>query len=282
MVVLSLFDGLSAGMIALERAGIVPSCYMSSEIDKYAIQVSNNNYPDHLRLGDVINWKDWGLDWENIDLVLAGSPCQGFSLQGKQLGFDDPRSVLYFTFLDILNYVKLHNPKVKFLLENVRMKKEYLQVITDGVGVSPLSVNSNLLSAQNRLRYYWSNVELTSPIAMSIDFRTVLTDPGFFPATSRKGDPRKVIFTGEKFGCLTASYYKGIRADGRPAASSSEGIFDVLRDDKCVRMLTPVECERLQTIPDNYTEGVSNTQRYKMLGNSWTVDVISHFLKDFI
>jgi site-specific DNA-cytosine methylase len=269
-------------MLALKKAGITPTCYLSSEIDKYAIQVSENNFPDIIRLGDVLNWKSWGLDWEGIDLVLAGSPCQGFSLQGKQLGFEDPRSVLYFVFLDILKHIKLLNPEVKFLLENVSMKKEYLQIISDGVGASPVCVNSSLLSAQSRKRYYWSNVKITPPLAVYVDPTSIVSEPGFYPATTRKGDPRKVVFTGDKFGCLTASYYKGIRADGRPAVSLKEGIFDVLKDAKEIRMLTPIECERLQTIPDSYTAGISNTQRYKMLGNSWTVDIIAHFLKDFV
>jgi site-specific DNA-cytosine methylase len=282
MVVLSLFDGLSAGMLALERIGIEPTCYIASEIDKYAIYVSENNYPDIIRLGDVLNWRSWGLDFENIDLVLAGSPCQGFSRQGGQLGFEDPRSILYFTFLDILNHIKELNPKVSFLLENVRMKPEFLDIISSGLGVKPLAVNSNLLSAQSRLRYYWSNIEIEAPAEIYVDPASICSDEGWKPATTRKGDPRRVVFTGEKFGCLTASYYKGIRADGRPAVSLKEGIFDDLRENGEVRILTPVECERLQTIKDNYTAGVSNTQRYKMLGNSWTVDIISHFLKNLV
>ena len=125
MNVLSLFDGMSCGRIALDRAGIPVTNYFSSEIEKHAIKVSEDNYPDITRLGDINDWNFWGLDPSKIDLILAGSPCQGFSFAGKQLAFNDPRSALFFTFIDILNWVKAHNPEVKFLLENVKMKKEH-------------------------------------------------------------------------------------------------------------------------------------------------------------
>jgi len=130
MNVLSLFDGISCGMIALERAGIEVDKYYASEIDKYAAKVSEANYPDIIRLGDVADWREWDIDWPSIDLLIGGSPCQGFSFAGKQLAFDDPRSKLFFVYVDILNHIKALNPNVKFLLENVRMKKEYLDVIT--------------------------------------------------------------------------------------------------------------------------------------------------------
>ena len=153
MNVLSLFDGMSCGRIALERAGIEVNKYYASEIDKHAIKVSEANYPDIIRLGDINNWKSWDLD--KIDLVIAGSPCQGFSFAGKQLAFNDPRSALFFTFLDILNTIKCYNPKVKFMLENVRMKKEYLDVISDKLGVRDVCINSDLFAQQNRIRHYW-------------------------------------------------------------------------------------------------------------------------------
>ena len=130
MNVLSLFDGMSCGQIALDRAGIPISNYYASEIDKYAIKISQKNYPDTIQLGDIQDWKSWGIDWEDIDLVLAGSPCQGFSNAGGGLNFDDPRSKLFFVFEDILKFVKLVNPKVKFLLENVKMKTEWEDEIT--------------------------------------------------------------------------------------------------------------------------------------------------------
>lgn len=131
MNVLSLFDGMSCGQIALNRIGIKPTKYYASELDKYAIKVTQANYPDTMQLGDVTKWREWDIDWSSIDLLIGGSPCQGFSFAGKQLAFDDPRSKLFFVYVDILNHIKSVNPSVKFLLENVKMKKEYLDVITE-------------------------------------------------------------------------------------------------------------------------------------------------------
>lgn len=159
--VLSLFDGMSCGRVALERIGVTPAKYYASEIDKYAIQVSNKNYPDIIRLGDVNNWESWDIDWSSIDLILAGSPCQGFSFAGKQLAFDDKRSALFFRFVEILEHVKSVNPNVKFLLENVRMKKEFEVVISRLLNVKPVLINSALVSAQNRKRLYWANWTIT-------------------------------------------------------------------------------------------------------------------------
>ena len=255
MNVLSLFDGMSCGRIALERAGIEVNKYYASEIDKHAIKVSEANYPDIIRLGDINNWKSWDLD--KIDLVIAGSPCQGFSFAGKQLAFNDPRSALFFTFLDILNTIKCYNPKVKFMLENVRMKKEYLDGISDKLGVRDVCINSDLFAQQNRIRHYWFNWDL----------------PELPNRPNWKGDFyqwRRTYFRKNKSGvspCLTANMGTG----GHNVPLKSESLED---------KLTPLECERLQTAPDNYTNHVSNTQRYKMLGNGWTVDVIAHIFNN--
>lgn len=182
MNVLSLFDGMSCGMIALERAGIKVDNYFASEIDKHAIKVSSVNYPDIIRLGDVttVRYKDGILYSENgqwnvgkIDLLLAGSPCQGFSLAGKQLAFDDERSKLYFEFERILKEV---NPTY-FLLENVKMKQEYKDVISNRLGVEPIAINSNLVSAQNRYRMYWTNIkEVSQPNDKCIKLSDILED----------------------------------------------------------------------------------------------------------
>lgn len=134
--VLSLFDGISCGRIALERAGINVEKYYASEIDKYAIKVSQDNWNDIIQLGDINNWKQWDIDWSKIDLLIGGSPCQGFSFAGKQLNFNDERSKLFFTFVDILNHIKKLNPNVKFLLENVKMKKEWQDIITESLFVA--------------------------------------------------------------------------------------------------------------------------------------------------
>lgn len=189
MNVLSLFDGMSCGRIAFDRAGIPVEKYYASEIDKYAEKISLDNYPDIIRLGDITKWREW--DIEQPDIIIGGSPCQGFSFAGKGLNFDDPRSKLFFTFVDILKHYK---PKY-FLLENVKMKKEHQKVISQYLGVEPIEINSALVSAQNRKRLYWTNIPgVTQPE----DKRILLKDIIESGETDR-----------EKSYCIDASYYKG-------------------------------------------------------------------------
>lgn len=157
--VLALCDGMSCGQIALTELGVPINRYYASEIDKFAIKQTQHNFPRTIQLGDIENWKEWDIDFKSIDLILAGTPCQGFSFAGKQLAFDDPRSRLFFVFVDILNHIRKLNPDVKFLLENVNMKKSHLEVISRYTGVFPVRINSNLVSAQNRDRWYWTNVK---------------------------------------------------------------------------------------------------------------------------
>lgn len=280
MNVLSLFDGISAGQLALERSGIKIENYYASEIDNYAMLVTKKNYPSTIQLGSITDWNKWDIDFSKIDLIIGGSPCQGFSFAGKQLNFEDPRSKLFFDYVNILNHVKVLNPNVKFLLENVRMKQEYQDVITKFLGVNPVQINSSLVSAQNRVRYYWTNIDgvsqpidkgllLKDVICDSVEDKHYLTDKAIdYMSRLRNGKPRweyhKNPLDG-KSACLTANMYKGVP-------------YGVIKDYK--RKLTPIECERLQTFPDDYTDGISNSQRYKALGNSWTVDVISHIFKN--
>lgn len=213
MNVLSLFDGMSCGQIALNRLGIYVENYYASEIDKYAIKVTQKNYPNTIQLGDIKNVK--GEHLPNIDLLLAGSPCQGFSFAGKQLAFDDPRSALFFEFIRLLKEVK---PKC-FLLENVPMKKEYLDVITDLVGVEPILINSALVSAQNRQRYYWTNVPVDGqPEDKGLVLRDIL-DPSvtnfLSEATAlRPRTQRNVREASDKSNTLTATGYKGSQSNG--------------------------------------------------------------------
>ena len=187
MNVLSLFDGMSCGRLALDRLGIPVTNYYASEIDKYAIQVSEANYPDIIRLGDVCGVK--AKDLPKIDLILAGSPCQGFSFAGKQLAFDDPRSALFFEFVRIL---KECEPKY-FLLENVKMKKEFLDIITQQVGAAPIFINSALVSAQNRQRYYWTNIPgIEQPEQRGVVLRDVLeSNPDSYTLMSDKFTKRQ-------------------------------------------------------------------------------------------
>jgi len=367
MNVLSLFDGMSCGQIALDQLDIKVDNYYASEIDKWAMQVAKKNYPNTKHLGDVTELK--GSDLPKIDLLMGGSPCQGFSFAGKQLNFDDPRSALFFEFVRLLEETK---PKY-FLLENVRMKKEFQDIISEHLGVKPIMINSALVSAQNRVRLYWTNIpNIEQPEDKGIVLKDILED--FYenpvidqlPRGANKGGITASSLKKGKTPSLTPSSWqhnnhlcelkefnpdslchhvataldvnghdslKRIYADsGKPptlntcgggnthakvlcgawrgryikdgkrqdhkgsVAGKTEQRLEIRQDGKTntlttvqkdnvvvvpptYRKLTPLECERLQTVPDDYTEGVSNTQRYKMLGNGWTVDVIKHIFK---
>lgn len=173
MNVLSLFDGMSCGQIALRELGIKVDRYYASEINKHAIKQTQLNFPDTIQLGDVR--KVHAKDLPKIDLLIGGSPCQGFSFAGKQLNFNDPRSALFFEFVRILKECREINPNVKFLLENVRMKREYEQAISDALGIKPVMINSALVSAQNRVRLYWSNIR-TAPDGL-FEIKTDIPQP---------------------------------------------------------------------------------------------------------
>ena len=406
MNVLSLFDGMSCGQIALKKLGVPIKNYFASEIDKFAIKVAKANFPDMVHLGDVQNVKTSGqhlLDefdfGHKIDLLIGGSPCQGFSFAGKQLNFDDPRSQLFFEYIRLLKALK---PKY-FMLENVKMSKQSQQIITDYLGVEPIEINSNLVSAQNRRRLYWTNIPVDGlPEDKGIVLADILED-GYtdrdksycLDASYYKGggasnvrlyfekSRRQIVFgsgmnvvgtatdikgresirrvygvdgkaptllatTGgntqpkvavkgarivnrrldkdgkrkdydrtiepvarlelrkdDKGGCLTTVQKDSVLAfpkilqrargfnkgglkalDGKtPTISTSAWEHNnhlTLDEGTTWRKLTPVECERLQTVPDGYTDHVSNTQRYKMLGNGWTVDVVKHLFKGLV
>ena len=267
MNVLSLFDGMSCGQLALKKLGIRVDNYYASEIDKYAIKVTQENFPKTIQLGDINQWEKWNLP--KIDLILAGSPCQGFSFAGKQLNFNDPRSALFFKFVDIL---KSYKPKY-FLLENVKMKKEYERIITNALGVKPMLLNSSLVSAQNRERLYWFNWQVIPPedktLKISDIYQANTGKPLNEQTANRPRTLRNLRNHNQKAFCMLATMYKLSQTNG----------MTVIQDGKYLRCITPLECERLQTVPDNYTNHVSNTQRYKMLGNGWTIDVITHIFK---
>jgi len=386
--VLSLFDGMSCGQLALQKAGVEVENYFACEIDKYAIKVANHNFKNTIQLGDVT--KVFAKDLPKIDLLIGGSPCQGFSFAGKQLNFEDPRSKLFFEFVRMLKEIRETNPEVLFLLENVKMKKEFQDIITQHLGVEPVEINSNLVSAQNRKRIYWTNIiQLTQPKDKGILLKDIVHEnnneilniqiPNFNVNPSGKGmngdvysiekDKSRTLTTnkgeGQKISVCIAEYIvpferalKILEIEvergkiQRISPSSSDGVttlnpkkkngsqtyqqnriytihgkmvcisaelsgrFNILIEENIfgcitpdriekrqngqrfndgkkfytltaqdkhgvliegyIRKLTPIECERLQNVPDNYTELVSNSQRYKMLGNGWTVDVIAH------
>lgn len=396
LTILSLFDGISCGQLALQRAGIPVGKYYASEIDPYAIGVTRKHFPATIQLGDVTKWKNW--DLPKIDLLIGGSPCQGFSNAHKGgLNFEDPRSRLFFEFVKILKY---YRPKY-WMLENVRMKKAWQDIISDYLGIQPILINSALVSAQHRPRLYWANFPIIQPEDRHIYLKDILeypVDPKFFLDTPGSDKPNKKhagknleqyehvvgnqngAIDSEKSFTVEALYYKGVEKnfgsrpfvylserelaymnrqvkDGRThwdfhhhsdtandkssavVANFSKGVpYNVLIDrrDTCIqvglaadinghdilkrvysvegkspalnahgggntepkiatgriswRKLTPLECERLQTLPDLYTQiwiqdglpyyyPTSNTQRYKMIGNGWTVDVVAHIFR---
>lgn len=305
MVVLSLFDGISCGQLALQRAGVHVDRYYASEIEPNAIKVTQHNFPDTIQIGDVTKWQEWDIDWVSIDLLIGGSPCQGFSFAGKQLAFDDLRSKLFFVYVDILNHIRSVNPNVKFLLENVKMKKEYLDVISEQLGVQPVFINSALVSAQNRQRYYWANWEFGQPIDKGIKLIDILEDTGMIgPSVIRGRRLNKAIILGRRLNDKgkREDYNKEIpitqclevRATNRDKSNclttvAKDNVLttmpigrhpDAFKNNLPFRYYTIKEYCRLQTVPENYFDGVaSENQIRKMLGNSWTVDVVAHIFK---
>lgn len=359
ITVFSGFDGMSCGQIALTELGIPVEKYYASEIDRFSIQQTQLNFPDTIQLGDIENWREWDIDWSTIDLIIGGSPCQGFSFAGKQLNFSDPRSKLFFVWVDLLNHIKKANPQVKFLLENVNMKKEFLRIISEYLKVFPVRLNSNRVSAQNRDRWYWSNIktketglfselwtDIPEPADRGILLKDILqpeeeVDEKYYlknlevlrgiktdgkassltvgghgagnhsdmdvlcvamrghnpddPNDRRTGSPteqRLEAKTDGKTNCLTSvgkdnlilqrahGFNKGgVFEDKSPSMTSSswENNNHLLENMK-LRRLTPIECARLQTVPDWYKWEVSDSQIYKLLGNGWTIEIIAHIL----
>lgn len=281
MNVLSLFDGIACGRIALERAGITVANYYASEIDKYAIQIAKKNYPDILHVGDVSNVH--GLDLPKIDLLIGGSPCQGFSSSGKLLNFDDPRSKLFFEYVRLLKECK---PKY-FLLENVIMKKEYQNIISEYLGVEPILINSALVSAQNRERLYWTNIPgVRLPPDKRITLIDVLDNKTFIRSAAIRTRPlaneghRKSLCLEvtqlEKALCLLTTHGLNNLLSPLPPGRYP----DVNKNNYSYRKMTTREMEILQTVPVGYTGDISDTRAAKMLGNGWTVDVIAHLLEN--
>lgn len=357
MNVLSLFDGMSCGQQALERAGIKVDKYFASEIDKFAIQVTMANYPNTIQLGSVVNVDGYYLP--KIDILIGGSPCQSFSFAGKRKGMStkdeqeiltldhylelkaecfefEGQSYLFWEYMRLLNEVK---PKY-FLLENVMMGEKWEKVLSKAIGVKPIMINSSLVSAQNRQRLYWTNIGL-EPQGLFGDLESIIEQPkdkGVLLKDVLEEEVDSKYFLSEKFieflnnhkerhsdkgtgfgfspksgeekgNCLRANAAlcptdniiqsrqviqlnnskesNGTQPYQQNRVYDSNGLMTCLDTDSGrksishnsqIRRLTPIECERLQTVKDNYTNHVSDSQRYKMLGNGWTVDVIAHIL----
>ena len=352
--------------------------------DAPALAVSKARHSDIIQLGDVKNWRNWGLDLGSIDLLIGGSPCQGFSVAGKQLNFSDERSKLFFEYLGILNAIKAKNPNILFLFENVKMKDEYKNAISNCIGADPIEIDSALLSAQRRKRLYWTNIEgVTQPKDKGIMLKDIVHENADLDVAMSKSwckwfteraeyliEKQYVTVSPEKAATMTARQFiswngnfileclekyivpfdktlkilekevergkvgyfnkdsKGNRVyyihnkavtlwgeAGGGAAKMGQYLFGCITPDRVekgqngqrfndgnkfytltaqdkhgilvegyIRRLTPIECERLQTLPDNYTlaelngKPLSDNKRYKMLGNGWTVDVIAYIL----
>lgn len=284
--VLSLFDGISCGKIALQKAGINVENYYSSEINEQAILISKKNYPDIKRLGSVENWKQWDIDWEKIDLLIGGSPCQGFSSSGKGLNFDDPRSKLFFIFADILNHIKIKNPSVKFMLENVKMKKEWCDVISEYLKVGYVEINSKYFSAQNRVRYYWCNFKILPYHDKGINLIDIVEDSYIHSAAKRtrpianEGHRKSLCLEVngiDKSMCLVT-----VNLNNLLSPLPKGRYIDVGKNNYPCRVMTVNEMEKLQTIPINYVGNISSNKTAKVLGNGWTVDVIVHIFTSCI
>lgn len=323
MRVLSLFDGISCGQVALERAGIPVEVYYASEIDKYAIQVTQKNYPNTIQLGDVTKI-DFTQFIGKIDLLIGGSPCQDLSIAGARKGLSGERSRLFYKFVEALEVIK---PKYFLLENNHRMPQEAKNEISKLLGVEPILINSKCFSAQNRERLYWANFNI-EPIEKALgkviediveDFvedkyymqyplilkkskgdllqigdipkeslndnerqRRVYSTKGLSPSILARSDSPKILCIGQLEMKASQQVRRVYSTNGlSPTLDTAQGghrQVKILQNAK-IRKLTPLECERLQTLPDNYTEGVSNTQRYKTIGNGWTVDVIVYILK---
>ena len=299
--VLSLFDGMSCGQIALNKLGIQYENFYSSEIDKHPMKVTQHNFPNTIQIGDVTQIK--GENLPKIDLLIGGSPCQGFSFSGKGLNFEDPRSKLFFEFVRL---VKETNPRY-FLLENVKMKKEYEQVITDYLGVEPIEINSSLVSAQNRVRLYWTNIpNIQQPEDRGIGLTDILEDnEKINPGAIRGRQLNKATILGRRLNeegkredynmSIPITQCLEVRATNTNKSSclttvAKDNVLttmpigrhpDAFNKKLPFRYYTSKEYCRLQTVPDDYFDGVaSENQIRKMIGNGWTVDVIAHIFKN--
>lgn len=274
-------------MVALERVGIKVDKYYASEIDPYAIKISKKNYPDIIRLGDVTKWRNWDIDWKRIDLLIGGSPCQSLSItQSKTRKHLDGKSKLFFEYVDILNQIKKYNPSVKFLFENVAsMSKESKIEIESCLGVELVYQNSNAFSAQDRPRVYGTNFYF---LPIKTQSKDVLRDIMQIDVPEKYFYNCEFDYHGDKPVCATlhinghdilkrvhSPNYKCHALTTCGGGNTQKKVFD---NGRC-RKLTPVEYERLQTLPDGYTECVSDTRRYTAIGNGWTVDTIAHIFE---
>ena len=297
MRVLSLFDGICCGHLALERAGIKIDSYDAYEIEKSAIKATQANFPDVVHHGDVTK-EDFTKYKDKVDIIIFGSPCQGFSSSGKQLNFSDPRSKLFFEAVRAINEC---NPKY-FLMENVVMKKEWQDIISSYLGVEPIEINSSLVSAQNRRRLYWTNIpNVTLPKDKNITLADILEDIEFpNPAAIRGRRLNKATIVGRRLDenghrqdydkTIPISQCLEVRATNTNKSNclttvDKDNVLtplpvgrypDAFKNNLPFRYYTTKEMCRLQTVPDDFLNMIPDSAARKALGNGWTVDVIAH------
>ena len=298
MNVLSLFDGMSNGQIALERAGIKVVTYYASEIKPHAIDVTMKNFPLTKQMGDITNWRNWEIDWSSIDLVIGGFPCQDLSGANKvRLGLEGLKSRLFYTFIDILNYVRKLNPDVKFLGENVRMPQKDQDIINMFLDAKPIKINSELVSGALRNRLYWTNIKgVTVPKDRNISLQSIL-DSGYtdrlkarclLESDSRPlSTPVKMFHRYYSTGFTTLifkdeQHYLDCKAH-YDANYTGVAAKDIVCDSNVydgVRYLSQTELEKCQTVPVGYTSILNRNDSACLLGDGWTVDVITHIFKN--
>ncbi len=275
MNILSLFGGMDTGRVALDQLGIKVDKSYYSEIKPYAIKLTLHHHPDTISLGDINNWKDWDIDW-NIDIIFSGSPCQDLSIAGKRKGIEGERSSLFYIFVDILNHVRKFNPDVLFLQENVgSAPKLDIGIMSRALGIYPVLINSNLLTAQNRSRYYWTNIRTKQTM-----FDTVTDIP---QPKDLKIFLKDIIESGEveksKANAILESQSRHVVSqESMRKRSEVGGFITVVKENYQLRKLSQTELERLQGFPDNYTEILSYNHAASLLGDGWTLPVIKHIL----
>ena len=292
MKVISLFDGISTGQYCLKELGLDVETYYASEIDKYAISITQHNFPNTVQMGDVNNWKDWDINWSTIDLIIGGSPCQNLSNAGNGTGLEGSESGLFYRYLEILNHIKSVNPNVKFLLENVVMKKEWEQTFNDLLGVKPILIDSAIVSAQRRKRLYWTNIEISGELEdKNLTLKDIvepIEDKTEFNITDKMYAKKEGTLSFKKaWGSVKTLDQKSKTLTCSQSIANS-GATNIKYPDGQFYKPTALESERLQTLPDNYTkygilngekQEISYTQRVKCVGNGWTAEVIKFIFK---
>ena len=281
MKVLSLFDGISCGMVALERAGVPVERYVAYEIDKYAIQISKKNYPQIEHCGDVT--KADFTQYKGFDLLIGGSPCQDLCSMGSHKGLSGEKSGLFF---EIARALKEVNPKYFLLENNASMTKENEEIITKIMGVEPIMINSADFTAQNRKRLYRTNIPIEEwgiQNVLLLDIAQSIEEKQEFLITEKVNKYLSEEYKGRKIQKTVLASIRQLSEKSRCLSTRSCDVGSnsglCLFQNGEYYVATPIECERLQTLPDNYTLGISNPQRYKCIGNGWTVDVIAHILR---